>query len=343
MGMSTFFAATLACLLLVASVACGGAAEEPTAVPSSADDLSGERIEGTNESLAADPGEATEIAFTVNDTGVQGPDSVPAGWVRLNFQNSGNSDQHLALVQLTGGKTGDDLKAFIEQDPKAPLPDWALPSGGPGDTAPGVTAVLTQNLREGSYVWVNYVLGDDEIARAGPDVMRQFTVTASTEPGVAPTADIIITMFDYDFSLQDTRGRFDNFDGGSGIDPGPRIIKFSNDSKLVHEARLALIDGGKQARDFPDVYTMKPRGKPAMFGLEAPSAPSPVFDDDGKGPGGPPPSTAIGGVMALRPGQSAYMTIDLAKGWYFIYDMLEDTEIQAPYLFRSTAREFGVR
>ncbi len=336
----------LGCLILVAAASCGGGTEEASSTPVEATPEGGQtggRIEGTNQSLAADPGEATEIAFTMDGTGLDGPDSVPAGWVRINFENRGDSDHHLALVRLTGGKTVDDLRSFIQQDPKASLPDWALSWGGPADTSPGVTAVVTQNLQEGSYVWVTYVLGDDEIARPGLDLIRPFEVSASSDPGVEPTADAIIGMLDYDYGVEDTRGRFDRYEGGSGLEPGLRIIKVDNESNLTHEARLALIEGAKQARDFPDMYYMNPRGRPLMFGLEAPLAPFPVIDDDGKGPGGPPPGTSVGGVMAIQPGQVVYITIDLEVGWYFVYDMLEDVEIQAPYLFRSTAREFGVR
>ncbi len=303
----------------------------------------GDRIEGTNQPLAASPGEATEIAFTADGVAVQGPDSAPSGWVRIVFENKGDSDQHLALVRLTGGKTVDDLTALIQQDPKAPLPDWALPSGGPADTSPGVTAVVIQNLQEGSYVWVTYVLGDDEIARPGLDLMRPFEVTASSVPGVEPTGDVVLSILEYDYHIQDTLGAFDRFESGSGLKPGPRIIKIDNKSSLVHEARIALIEGGKQAVDFPDLYFMRPKGRSAEQATEGPLAPFPVIDDDDKGPGGPPPGTAVGGVMALQPGQVAYVTVDLEIGWYFVYDMLEDVEIQAPYLFRPTPIEFGVR
>ncbi len=98
--------------------------------------------------------------------------NLPSGVIDLNLEGwqqniiAWHDDQLAAgtIVNLAGGKTADDLRVFIQQDPKEPLPDWAVPSGGPADTSPGVTAVVTQNLQEGSYVWVTYILGDDEIA-----------------------------------------------------------------------------------------------------------------------------------------------------------------------------------
>ena len=263
---------------LVAFVSCGseGEAEEPIRVPAQVSQAGGQtvdRVEGTNQPLAANPGEATEIVFKVDATGLHGPDSVPAGWVRILLENRGDADQHLALMRLTRGKTIDDLRSSIQQDPNALLPDWAVPSGGPADASPGVTAVVMQNLQEGRYVWVTYVLGDNEIGRPGLDLMRPFEVATSSVAGIEPTADVVLTILDHDYHVQDTRGRFDQYESGSGIAPGPRIIKIYNNSNMVHEARITLIEGGKQSREFPDLYYMSPKGTSLDFGLEAPLAP----------------------------------------------------------------------
>ncbi len=344
MSKRRFLGTMQVCILVGLALSCGGAngAEEPTKVPAMSD-AGGEdtvgRIEGTSQTLAADPGEATEIGFTMDGAGVQGPDSVSAGWVRILFENTDDSDHHLALIKLTGGKTADDLRSYIQQDPKAQLPNWALASGGPADTSPGVTAVLTQDLQEGSYVWVTYVLGDDEIARPGLELMRPFEVTASSVPGTEPTADVVLIILDHNYNINDTRDRFES----AAIASGPRIIKIANESKLVHEARILAIEGGKQAKDFPDLYYQGEKGEAKGTGFVVDQAPFPVVSDGGKGPGGPPPGIAIGGVMALQPGHTAYLTTGLDAGWYFVYDMLEDTQILTPYLLRPTMIEFPVR
>ncbi len=180
-------------------------------------------------------------------------------------------------------------------------------------------------------------LGEDEIARPGVDLMRPFEVTASSTPGTEPTADVILTILDYDYSIRATRDRF----GSAAIPSGPRIIKLANDSKLVHEARISLTEGGKRSGDFPDLYYLEIKGRTA--GEISPIAPFPVIDENDKGPSGPPPGTAVGGLMALEPGRVAYLSVELETGWYFVYDMLEDVEFQAPYLFRPTPLEFSVR
>ena len=102
-----------------------------------------------------------------------------------------------------------------------------------------------------------------------------------------------------------------------------------------------MVEGGKRSGDFPDLYYLKSKGR--FTGQHAPMVPFPVIDEADNGPGGPPLGTAVGGVMALQPGHVAYLSVELETGWYFVYDMLEDVEFQAPYLFRPTPLEFTVR
>jgi len=48
--------------------------------------------------------------------------------------------------------------------------------------------------------------------------------------------------------------------------------------------------------------------------------------EDGTGPSSPPIGKAVGGVMALRPGGTAYVTINTPPSNYFAYDTLINVE-----------------
>ena len=153
---------------------------------------------------------------------------------------------------------------------------------------------------------------------------------------------MVLEIVDYGFRIRDTGGGFDNF--GMSISGGHRIIKVTNHGDHAHEARIAEIFDGKQAQDFPDLYEMRKQlYGGSVSGTSARFTPFPVIKEDGRGPGGPPPSTAVGGVMALTPGSTVYVTADLKGAWHFIYNNPEDVEFQAPNLLRSTVREFPVR
>ncbi len=326
------------------AAACGASeTDQPgDSAPVDGGPVASEMVAGQNIAKSNDPGVSTEVAFTVDSRGFAGPESTPSGWTRIVLRNQGQADHHMGLVRLNGGKTVADLKAFIEEEPKARFPDWAIPSGGPGDVAPGATMSVTQDLAEGSYALISYVPDDDDIARPSVEKLRPLQVTAGGPPGTEPTHDVVLDIVDYDFRIRNTGNRFDNF--GMSVNSGSRIIKVTNLGEHSHEARIVEIVDGKQAQGFPDLYEMrKELYGGSVSGSSARFSPFPVIKENGRGPGGPPPGTAVGGVMALAPGQSVYITADLKGAWHFIYDNLEDVEFQAPYLLRPMVREFPVR
>ena len=218
------------------------------------------------------------------------------------------------------------------------MPAWALQSGGPADVSPGLTSEVTLHLVEGNYALVRYVVGKDEVARLSTDGIQAFYVAPSHILGVEPTPDVVVTIFDYGFNVRNTRDFTDIY--SSAIDSGSRIVKVINTGARVHEARLSKTKDGKQAKDFPDFYTT--RGVRGGARGDKP-LPFPVIKEDGSGPGGPPPGVSVGGVMAMQPGEVAYVTLNLEGDFYFLYDMLEDVEIQTSYLMRLMLLEFVVR
>ncbi len=339
---------SLAAVGALAAACGGGDSEEPktlAAQPTAADSGGSEMIEGTNQAKLADPGQATEIVFSTDGSGFSGPDSTSAGWTRILLENTGQEDQHLGLVLLTEGKTAADLRAFVEEKPTEPLPSWAVQSGGPVDVSPGVTGSVTQELQAGNYALVTYALDENEMSRVTSEMLRAFTVNGSGTAGTEPTPDVTLTISDFDYVIRNTGDLFGQATG-KAIDPGSRIVQVNNAGTRVFEARVSRTEPGKQAADFPELYV----GRQEMGGGQGMGStamgrmlPFPVIKDDGTGPGGPPPGTSIGGVMAIQPGGRAYFAAELTPANYFIYNLLEDVELGTSYLMRPMAIEFPVR
>ena len=324
---------------------CGGSElSESSRVASQAaavGETGGDFVEGTNVAKEADPGQVAEIVFTVDESGFSGPGSTPVGWTRIVLENNGRQDHHLGLIKLAGDRTVDDLRGFIEDSPLDPLPTWALQSGGPADVSPGLSASVTQDLKQGEYAVVGYALDDDQVSRPALEMLRSLTVTASGTPGTQPTADVILTITDYAYNIRNTRDLF-GMSAGKSIDSGPRSVRVTNEGKNVHEARMAEIENGKQAKDFPDLYVWSRAPTGATY-YTTPMMPFPVIKDDGSGPAGPPPSKAIGGIMPIQPGETAYITVQLEPAWHFIYSLLEDREFGGSYLMRPMLLEYPVQ
>ena len=57
------------------------------------------------------PAELPEATFVGTEYAYEGPDSIPGGWTRINFDNQGEQPHDLMLMQLMDGKTMDDVMA----------------------------------------------------------------------------------------------------------------------------------------------------------------------------------------------------------------------------------------
>jgi hypothetical protein len=112
----------------------------------------------TEEPSPPDDGAAGDTTFTAVDFGFQGPETLPAGKVKLTLENEGKEPHMLALIQLLQGKTIDDVTAFIKKQGVAGKPpSWAKQAGGIGVAKPGESKAGGANLKPGSYVAMCFV------------------------------------------------------------------------------------------------------------------------------------------------------------------------------------------
>ena len=163
------------------------------------------------------------------------PDVIPAGLTEFRFLNQGPSLHHMAILQLTNGKTMDDLRASLAK-PGAP-PTWIKEIGGPNAAAPGAEANATLNLVPGNYALICFVdLGGPPHFTKG--MVKGLRVVPSTSPSaVSRKADVTATLYDYNFKLS------------APIKPGLRTIRVYNAAKQHHELELVELAPGKTASD----------------------------------------------------------------------------------------------
>ena len=247
-------------VVLLLGSACGsGESKEADAPPQAgaADESTGNLIEGTNTAKASDPGLATEVAFTIDEDGVTGPSSTPAGWTRIVLNNQGQKDHHLGLIRLTEGQDRGRSRGLDESRPR-----WVTASMGNAVRRPRRRVTEPDGDRDDGPrarqlpLWRPTSLDGRQVARPGADTLRPFSVTATGAEGRPPTHDIALSMFDHGYNISNTRDRF-GLSSGKAIDSGPRIIKITNDGSHAHEARIVELPPNKQAKDFPDLYFMK--------------------------------------------------------------------------------------
>lgn len=255
--------------------------------------------------MAASYDAAGRVATVIaKDFSFQAPDSIPAGWTTFRLINDGQALHHVAIARLDSGKTMADLQAAL-QNPNAPPPKWLVEVGGPNAPNPKAETNATLNLAAGNYVLLCFVDAPDHVPHVAKGMVRPLTVTASASQGVAPTADIVISLTDYAFTVK-----------SGALTAGKHTIQVVNDGPQVHEIEILKLAPGKTVKDF-GAWLVKAEG--------------------------PPPASALGGVAPVAKGGSNYYTVDLTPGNYAALCFIPDAKDKKPHLEHGMIKEFTVQ
>jgi hypothetical protein len=259
----------------------------------------------TQASAGAASGAAPRVVTVVaTDYAFEAPAEIPAGLTTFELRNQGRTLHHAQLVKLDSGKTAQDYVKALK--PNAPPPAWSVAFGGPNAPNPGATANATVNLEPGNYALICFVDTPDHVPHFIKGMVRDLKVTpaaAGAPAPVAPTADVTLTMNDYDFGLPQS------------IAPGRHTIRVTNAGPQVHEIELVRLAPGKTMQDF------------LKWGA--------TFQ-------GPPPGDAIGGIAFLENGRDAYFTVDLTPGNYLAICFVPDAKDGRPHFVHGMIKEFRV-
>lgn len=189
--------------------------------------------------------EIHEVTFTAANNAFSGPDTLSAGWAKINLVNEGPEPYHVQFVKLEEGKTVDELVTALEANPEL-FPNWATPYGGPNAPDPGGRTTAYVNLDAGSYALIDVIPDAEGSPHFLTGMTKSLTVTLSEESPDEPQGDVTIELNDFSFA---TSGTFA---------AGEQTIRFNNMGIQTHEAVLVKLEDGKTADD----YLNTPPGSP---------------------------------------------------------------------------------
>lgn len=252
---------------------------------------------GEASSVSTAPHEMTVVA---RDFAFEIPDTVPAGVTTIRMKNEGPDLHHFFLVKLADGKTLDNLLAETRGDA---LPDWAVMMGGPNSPVPGGEAVVTVDLEPGNYAALCVIPAPDGIPHVAKGMSTSFTVVPGPETAVAPTADIVLTLSDYDFTPS------------MPITAGKHLIDVRTDAPQSHEVFIVQLAPGKSLNDF-------------MTWMAKPS--------------GPPPGKPLGGTVGISPNRSNLLEVDLQPGDYALICFFPDKGDGKPHFMHGMMKQITV-
>ena len=244
----------------------------------------------------------TEYAFAV-------PDTIPAGLTTFRLVNQGKELHHASLVRLGDGKTAADFQAGLVAAMKnhTPPPSWMGFAGGPNAVTLGDTAIATQVLEPGSYLFVCWIPSLDGVPHVMKGMMHPLVVTAGATPTTAePSADVTIKLTDYDFQLS------------RPLTAGTHVVRVESVGAQAHEIVIAALAPGKTLQDF--------------IAWEAGGEKGPL-----------PTGQWLGGVTTLDAGGHSQFTTTFTPGSYLLLCFWPDAKDGKPHIMHGMAKEITVR
>jgi hypothetical protein len=227
--------------------------------------------------------------------------SPKAGWVQIDFENSGVEDHMLAMFKLKPGTTNAQLKKAILSDDQDALGKIAAPGGDPtvfGTPAPlspkASTTTMTK-LAAGTYGLVCFFPAPDGTPHAAHGMYKVMKISgkSSAKPPTDGVSNVTIT------------------DSGitapsSGV-PAHGWVKVTNSATASRDLSIAKYTSDSATFDQANAYYNE-------------------FFSSGKVPAGDVPATLDGGVGGLAPGGVGYFEADLANGRYTFVSSNNDAD-----------------
>lgn len=187
----------------------------------------------------------TTLNITATSSGYTAPVTVQAGYVTLNFTNSGKKPVDVGFFRLKPGATEAQFRSIGSEvaTQSAKDADYRLLSvvdavGGVGDLQPGMRGSATFRLAPGTYLLAS-LDADEQTHKTALSLgyIKPLTVTGPALDNAPARADYAMDMVDYRFQLP------------SSVTAGTHTWHITNLGQEAHFALLAKLLPGKTLAD----------------------------------------------------------------------------------------------
>ena len=296
--------------------------------------------EGTPPALTfADTMDLPELRVRITDTAFEGlPAETPAGRYLVTLEIEAAEGGGLGFMQLPEGMSVDDFMALLggptAASPEAPLgtpvaevgppaeeegpegpPEWYYQTkmaGGTGAFPAGQTAQVIVELTPGEWIaWAD----DPEAPQAPVGLTVTGEAEATPAAGEEPAADVTVTMFEYDFTLEGELGT------------GPQVLKVTNVGAQPHHMFMARTPGPITEEQVQQILELEMQGA-----TPAPDAGLPDPDE----------FVPVTYMSTLSTGATGWIPATLEPGHYVIVCFVPDIASGMPHAFEGMYGVFTV-
>jgi hypothetical protein len=266
-----------------------------------------------------------ELRVRATDTAYEGlPAETPAGRYLLTLEVETAEGAGLNFLQLPEGMTFDDFMALLAGPPAASpeamegtpgaeagppegedrTPEWyfqAEMAGGTGAFAGPAQAII--DLTPGEWIaWAGYP--DAPQAPVGLRVTGEAGATPAA--GAEPAADVTVTMFEYDFSVEGT------------LTPGSHVFAVTDVGAQPHEMFMLRAPGPVTEEQVAQFLEMEMQG-----GTPAPDTDLP----------NPEEFIPAASMTPLSMGKTGWIPVTLEAGTYILLCFVPDIESGMPHAY----------
>jgi hypothetical protein len=220
---------------------------------------------------------ARTVVVTAHDYSFTGvPARIRSGWITFRLVNAGAEVHMMGFERVPSGHSA---RAVLDATAaNRPSPETAA-WGGPNAVSPGDTSTVTMFFPPGEYAIGCAVESEDGRMHAVKGMMSVMTVVGPPDSSVAPpTADATVTLTSYHVAVH------------GALAPGVRTLFVENGASQGHDLEILEILPGHTEAD-------------ALRWFAHPAKEA-------------PPARAVGGVVAIHPGQRAFVSATLRRGSY---------------------------
>jgi hypothetical protein len=246
-----------------------------------------------------------EVSGEAKSVELKAPQKIKGGLVQMNLKNSSKGPRDAQIIRIEGDQSAQDVLKVIESQ-GGPIPDWLQDGGGVGETAPGKTGKVTQNVAEGRYVLVSAPSEDGEPATA------ELQVEGGSE-GELPKTSAEIVATEYSFASK-------------GLKPGKNAVLFKNAGQELHHVVAAPLLPGKTLDDVKKFVSEE-------------------GEEGGGPPPGPPPIDFENGftTAVIDGGIEQVTDLELKKGKYAMICFIQDRTGGPPHVMKGMIAEAEVQ
>lgn len=230
------------------------------------------------------------VTITLSAEGLVTPETIPAGWVEITFENTVEAPLFGFMARLDDDATMDDFMGALMgiMGGDAGIVPPATFTGAPA-AMPGTTLSATYNLAAGSYVLLN-VAGEE------PQIATFVAEGEAVDIDFEPEADLTVALVDFAFGLP------------VELPAGEQTWLIENAGEQWHELIVIPVPDGTTLEDAMSLLmAMEGDGEEA---------------DGEDGDAGMPEFAAVWSPMSA--GERAWVDFDLAPGTYLVSCFIPD-------------------